>query len=51
VPTTPAPFWLKADAAEEIALGLTHYDVPVELLDASSSDPEELVAALGARAH
>jgi hypothetical protein len=51
VPTTPAPFWLKADAAEEIALGLTHYDVPVELLDAGSSDPEELVAALGARAH
>ena len=45
------PFRLKAEPAEEVALGLTDYDVPVELLDAGSSDPEELVAALGARAH
>jgi hypothetical protein len=51
VPTTRAPFWLKAEPAEEIALGLTDYDVPVELLDASSPDPEELVAALGAGTH
>jgi hypothetical protein len=45
------PFGLKAEPAVEVALGLTDYDVPVELLDAGPSDPKELVAALGARAH
>jgi hypothetical protein len=48
VPTTRAPYWLRADRAEEIAFGLTDYDVPVELLDADSRAPAELVAALGA---
>ncbi len=50
VPATRAPLWLKAERAEEVALGLTDYDVPVELLDAGSARPEELVAALGTEA-
>ena len=50
VPPTRAPFWLKAERVEEIALDLTDYDVPVELLDADSCDPKEFVAALDARA-
>ena len=49
VPPTRAPFWLKAERVEEIALDLD-YDVPVELLDADSCDPKEFVAALDARA-
>jgi hypothetical protein len=50
VPATPAPNWLRAERAEEIALALTDYDVPVQLLEANSREPEELVAALGAGA-
>jgi hypothetical protein len=50
VPTTRAPYWLRAKRAEEIALALTAYDVPVELLDADSRGPAGLVAALGAEA-
>jgi hypothetical protein len=50
VPATRAPYWLRAERAEEIALALTDYDVPVELLDADSSGPEELVATLDADA-
>jgi len=38
-------------AARSFAASLTDYDVPVELLDARCSDPEELVATLGAQAH
>jgi hypothetical protein len=50
VPTTRAPYWLRAKRAEEIVLALTAYDVPVELLDADSRGPAGLVAALGAEA-
>jgi hypothetical protein len=50
VPATRAPYWLRAERADEVALALTDYDVPVELLDADSRGPEELVAALGAGA-
>jgi hypothetical protein len=50
VPPARAPFWLRADRVEEIALDLTDYDVPVELLDPDCSRPEELVVALGDRA-
>jgi hypothetical protein len=49
VPPTRAPFWLRAERVEEIALALADYDVPVELLDANSGDPKEFVAALDAR--
>ena len=48
VPATRAPYWLRAQRAEAVALALTDYDVPVELLDADSSGPEEIVAELGA---
>jgi hypothetical protein len=48
VPPTRAPFWLKAERVEEIAFDLTDYDVPIELLDADCSGPDELIAALGA---
>jgi hypothetical protein len=51
VPATRAPYWLKAERVEEVALGLTDYHVPVELLDEDASGPEELVAALGVAAH
>jgi hypothetical protein len=50
VPATRAPYWLRAERAEEVALALTDYDVPVELLDADSCGLEELVAVLGAGA-
>jgi hypothetical protein len=50
VPAMRAPYWLRAERAEEVALALTEYDVPVELLDADSRGPEEVVAALGAGA-
>jgi hypothetical protein len=50
VPATSAPNWLRAERAEEIALALTDYDVPVQLLEANSGAPEELIAALGAGA-
>jgi hypothetical protein len=51
VPAMRKPFRLTAEPADEVALGLTDYDVPVELLDARCSDPDELVATLGAQAH
>jgi hypothetical protein len=38
---------LRAEGAEEIALALTDYDVPVHLLDGDCRQPEELIAALG----
>jgi hypothetical protein len=50
VPATRAPYWLRAERAEEVVLGLTDYDVPVELLDADSCGPEEIGAALEAEA-
>jgi hypothetical protein len=50
VPATRASYWLRAERAEEVALALTDYDVPVELLDATSCCPEELVAALDGEA-
>jgi hypothetical protein len=50
VPPTRAPFWVRAERVEEIALALTDYEVPVELLDADSGDPKGFVAALDARA-
>jgi hypothetical protein len=46
VPVTRAPYWLREERADEVALGLTDYDVPVELLDADSRGPDELIAAL-----
>jgi hypothetical protein len=45
VPTKGHPHRLRVQAAEEIALSLTEYGVPVELLDCAT--PEEAVAALG----
>lgn len=50
VPERRAPYWLRAERPEEIALGLTDYDVPVELLDADPTGLEEVVAALAAEA-
>jgi hypothetical protein len=47
-PGEARPYWLRAERSEEIAFGLTDYDVPVELLDADVSGPEELVAVLDA---
>ena len=46
VPATRAPFWLGVENADVIALALTDYDVPVELLDREASGPDELVEAL-----
>jgi hypothetical protein len=48
VPTTRAPYWLRAERAEEVALALTEYDVPVEPLEADPCGADELVAALDA---
>ncbi len=50
VPATHGPYWLRAERAEEVALALTDYGIPVELLDADSRRPAEVVAALGAGA-
>jgi hypothetical protein len=50
VPATRAPYWLRAERPEEVALALTDYDVPVELLEADSGGRGELVAALDAKA-
>jgi hypothetical protein len=47
VPATHGPYWLRAEWAEEVALALTDYGVPVELLDADSRRPGEVVVALG----
>lgn len=49
VPPTRAPFWLSVEDAEVIALSLTDYNVPVELLDEQVCWPEALVEALGKR--
>jgi len=50
VPERRGPYWLRAERPEEIAFGLTDYDVPVGLLDADATGPEALVAALDAEA-
>jgi hypothetical protein len=50
VPERRGPYWLRAERPEEIAFGLTDYDVPVELLDADARGPEDVVAALDAEA-
>jgi hypothetical protein len=47
VPAVRAPYWLKAGETEAVALALTDYGVPVELLDANSRGPAEIVASLG----
>jgi hypothetical protein len=49
VPATWGPYWLKAPA-REVALALTDYHVPVELIDGECHGPEEVVDALGTRA-
>jgi len=50
VPPTRAPFWLRAEKAEGVALDLTDYEVPVELLDEDCRSPKELVELLAAQA-
>jgi hypothetical protein len=50
VPPTRAPFWLRAEKAEGVALDLTDYDVPVELLHEDCRSPKELVELLAAEA-
>jgi hypothetical protein len=50
VPAMRAPYWLRAERAEEVALALTDYAVPVQLLAADVGSPEEVAAALGAAA-
>jgi hypothetical protein len=49
VPPTRAPFWLSVENAEVIALSLTDYKVPVELLDERACWPDALVEALESR--
>jgi hypothetical protein len=48
VPTTRGPYWLRAERRDEVALALTDYGVPVELLDPHARNPEEVAAALDA---
>jgi hypothetical protein len=50
VPATRGPYWLKAKQRDAVALALTDYGVPVELLDTDARTPQEIVAALGAAA-
>ena len=50
VPTTRSPYWLRAQRPQEIALALTDYGVPVELLDTDNRHPGQAVAALGPEA-
>ena len=50
VPATRAPYWLRAERAAEVALALTDYGVPVELLDPNSSGPDGVLAAISAEA-
>jgi hypothetical protein len=50
VPAVRAPYWLRAERVEDVALALTDYDVSVGLLDGDSRGPDEVVAALGAGA-
>ncbi len=47
VPAVRAPYWLRAGQAREVALALTDYGVPVELLDENFRGPAEVVALLG----
>jgi hypothetical protein len=46
VPPTRAPLWLSVEHADVIALSLTDYGVPVELLDKRARRPEALARAL-----
>jgi hypothetical protein len=48
VPATRGPFWLRAERRDEVALALTDYGIPVELLDTDARNPGEVAAALGA---
>jgi hypothetical protein len=50
VPATRGPYWLKAPQVDEVALALTDYGVPVDLLDPTSSCPDDIVAAISAGA-
>jgi hypothetical protein len=50
VPATRAPYWLSAERAAEVALALTDYGVPVELLDPNTCGPDDIVAAISAGA-
>ncbi len=50
VPPTRSPYWLRAERRQEVALALTDYGVPVELLDTDARDPGTVLAALGAGA-
>jgi hypothetical protein len=50
VPATRARYGLRAAPTQEVALALTDYEVPVEVLNTDSHAPEEIAAALGAGA-
>lgn len=50
VPPTHGRHRLRAERRQEVALALTDYGVPVELLDTDARKPGEVVAALGAEA-
>jgi hypothetical protein len=47
VPARQGPYRLRAEQTQEVALALTDYQVTVELLDADSRGPDDIVAALG----
>jgi hypothetical protein len=47
VPARRGPYRLRAEQTQEVALALTDYEVTVELLDADSRGPDDIVAALG----
>lgn len=47
VPATRSPYWLRAERREEVALALTDYGVPVQLLDTDAHNSQQIVAALG----
>lgn len=50
VPATRAPFWLSVEQVEDVALALSDYKVPVELLDKEASGPAALIETLTASA-
>jgi len=50
VPPARSRSWLRAERPQEVALALTDYGVPVDLLDTDARDLGGLVAALGAGA-
>jgi hypothetical protein len=50
VPPGRSRSWLPAERPQEVALALTDYGVPVDLLDTDTRDLGQLVAALGAGA-